>query len=138
MIVGESGTAVVAHRIRCGHHAASSSIASSAGVYGCSRLARRAGSGRSELSAVTDQRASSRASAAFSRANAAFYDEAVLTITSQQQTAEALLQTTRAVAANTPIQLDAAQQSEMQARARYDAGLATILEVDDTGELQGS
>jgi outer membrane protein TolC len=75
------------------------------------------------------------AAAATSRANAAFYDEAVLTITSQQQTAEALLQTTRAVAANTPIQLDAAQLSERQARARYDAGLATILEVAETQSL---
>jgi outer membrane protein TolC len=43
----------------------------------------------------------------------------------------ALMQTTRAIAANTPVQLAAAQQSEAQARARYDAGLATVLEVAD-------
>ena len=65
----------------------------------------------------------------------ALYDEALLTITSQQQTAAALLQTTRAIAANTPIELAAAQQSEMQARARYDAGLASIIEVADAQSL---
>src|SRR3954470_2935950 len=75
------------------------------------------------------------AAAASSRANSALYDEAVLTITSQQQIADALVQTARAVAANTPVQLAAAQQSEMQARARYDAGLATILEVADAQSL---
>jgi outer membrane protein TolC len=80
-------------------------------------------------------RARKAAAAASSRATTALYDEALLTITSQQQTAAALLQTTRAVAANTPIQLAAAQQSEMQARARYDAGLATILEVADAQSL---
>ena len=37
----------------------------------------------------------------------------------------------RAVAANTPVQLAAAQQSEAQASARYQAGLASIVEVAD-------
>jgi outer membrane protein TolC len=80
-------------------------------------------------------RARKAAAAASSRADVALYDEALLTITNQQQTAAALLQTTRAVAANTPIQLAAAQQSETQARARYDAGLATILEVAEAQSL---
>src|SRR5436190_19801251 len=75
------------------------------------------------------------AAAATARATTALYDEALLTITSQQQTAAALLQTARAVADNTPIQLAAAQQSETQARARYDAGLATILDVADAQSL---
>ena len=52
-----------------------------------------------------------------------------------QQTAAAIVQAARAIAANTPIQLAAAQQSEMQARARYDAGLATIVEVADAQSL---
>ena len=73
--------------------------------------------------------------AASTRAATASYDEALLTITSQQQTAAALLQTTRAVAANTPIQLAAAEQSETQANARYRAGLATIIEVADAQSL---
>jgi outer membrane protein TolC len=80
-------------------------------------------------------RARKASAAASSRASTALYDEALLTIASQQQTAAALLQTARAIAANTPIQLSAAQQSEMQARARYDAGLATLIEVADTQSL---
>jgi outer membrane protein TolC len=80
-------------------------------------------------------RARKAAAAASSRATTALYDEALLTITSRQQTAAALLQTTRAVATNTPVQVAAAQQSEMQARARYDAGLATVLEVAEAQSL---
>ena len=41
----------------------------------------------------------------------------------------------RAVAANTPVQLAAARQSEAQASARYQAGLASIVEVADTQNL---
>jgi outer membrane protein len=80
-------------------------------------------------------RARKAAAAASERTSTALYDEALLTVTNQQQTAAALLQTTRAVAANTPVELAAAQQSEMQARARYDAGLASILEVADAQSL---
>jgi outer membrane protein TolC len=80
-------------------------------------------------------RARKAAAAATFRASSALYEEAVLTITSQQQTAAAVLQAARAVAANTPVQLTAAQQSEMQARARYDAGLASIVEVADAQSL---
>jgi outer membrane protein TolC len=80
-------------------------------------------------------RARKAAAAATARANSALYDEAVLTVTNQQQTAIAILQAARAIAANTPIQLAAAQQSERQARARYDAGLATIVEVADAQSL---
>jgi outer membrane protein TolC len=80
-------------------------------------------------------RARKAAAAAVSRASTALYDEALLTVSSQQHAAAALAQTARAVAANTPVQLAAAQQSEMQARARYDAGLATILDVADAQGL---
>jgi len=45
------------------------------------------------------------------------------------------VQAARAVAANTPVQLAAAQQSESQARARYQAGLASIVEVADAQSL---
>ena len=38
-------------------------------------------------------------------------------------------------AANTPVQLAAARQSEAQASARYQAGLASIVEVADTQNL---
>jgi outer membrane protein TolC len=46
-----------------------------------------------------------------------------------------MLDAARAVAQNTPIQLTAAQQSEAQARARYDAGLAGIVEVAEAQNL---
>ena len=65
----------------------------------------------------------------------ALYDEALLTVTSQQQAAAAMVQAARAVAANTPVQLAAARQSEAQARARYQAGLASIVEVADAQSL---
>lgn len=80
-------------------------------------------------------RAQKAAAAATSRASVAMYEEALLTITNQQQTAGALLQTTRAIAANTPVELAAARQSETQARARYDAGLASVLEVAEAQNL---
>jgi outer membrane protein TolC len=80
-------------------------------------------------------RARKAAASALARSEAALYDEALLTVTSQQQGAAALLQAARAVAANTPLQLAAAQQSESQARARYNAGLAGIVEVADAQGL---
>ena len=83
----------------------------------------------------TSLRARKAAAAASERAETALYDEALLTITSQQQAAAAMVQAARAVAANTPVQLAAAQQSEAQARARYQAGLASILEVADAQSL---
>ena len=44
-------------------------------------------------------------------------------------------QAARAIAANTPVQLAAAHASEAQARARYQAGLATHLEASDAQSL---
>jgi outer membrane protein TolC len=80
-------------------------------------------------------RARKAAAAASTRSESALYDESLLSVTGQQQEAAALLQAARAVAANTPIQLAAAQQSEGQARARYNAGLASIIEVADAQSL---
>jgi outer membrane protein TolC len=78
------------------------------------------------------------AAEALTRAESAHYDEAVLTIRSQQRAADAVVEATRAIAQNTPVQLAAAQQSEAQARARYDAGLASIVEVAETQSLLAS
>jgi outer membrane protein TolC len=80
-------------------------------------------------------RARKAAAAASARAETALFDEAMLTITSQQQAAAAMVEAARAVAASTPVQLAAAQQSETQARARYQAGLANIVEVADAQSL---
>jgi outer membrane protein len=75
------------------------------------------------------------AAGALTRAEGARYDEAVLTVTSQQRAADIMVEAARAVAQNTPIQLTAAQQTEAQARARYDAGLAGIIEVAEAQNL---
>jgi outer membrane protein TolC len=83
----------------------------------------------------TSLRARKAVAAATTRSETALFDEAQLTVTSQRQTAMAMVQAARAIAANTPIQLAAAQQSEAQARARYQAGLASIVEVADTQSL---
>jgi outer membrane protein len=80
-------------------------------------------------------RARRTSAAATTRAETARYEEAVLAVTSQQQAAAAIIEAARAVAANTPIQLAAARQSETQARARYEAGLASIVEVADAQSL---
>lgn len=84
---------------------------------------------------LTNLRARKAVAAASARAETALYDEAMLTVTSQQQTAAAMVQAARAVAANTPVQLAAARQSEAQATARYRAGLASIVEVADAQSL---
>jgi outer membrane protein TolC len=80
-------------------------------------------------------RARKAAAAAATRTETALFDEALLTVMSQQQIAAAMVRAARAIAANTPVQLAAAQQSESQARARYQAGLANIVEVADTQSL---
>lgn len=84
---------------------------------------------------VSSLRARRDASAATTRQETARYDEALLTVTSQQQAAAAMVGAARAVAGNTPVQLAAARQSEAQASARYQAGLASIVEVADTQSL---
>ena len=49
--------------------------------------------------------------------------------------ARAMLRGARRIAANTPIQLDAARATEQQATARYKAGLGTIVEVAEAQRL---
>lgn len=68
------------------------------------------------------------------RAERALYQQTVDDLTSQLRQARAALDGARRVAENTPLELQAARDSEMQARARYEAGLATIVEI---AEAQG-
>jgi len=75
------------------------------------------------------------AAAATARAEIAKQDEARLTIAGEREAASAMLQAARAVAANTPVQVAAAQQSAAQATARYQAGLASIVEVAEAQSL---
>jgi outer membrane protein TolC len=69
------------------------------------------------------------------RAERASYDRVVQELSSQAEQARAEMNGARRVAENTPIQLASARVLEQQARARYDAGLATIIEVADSQRL---
>jgi outer membrane protein TolC len=69
------------------------------------------------------------------RAEVATYDRVVRELTAQLEQARAEMDGARRVAENTPIQLAAARVLEQQSRARYDAGLATIIEVADAQRL---
>jgi outer membrane protein TolC len=75
------------------------------------------------------------AAGAATRAEGARHDETVLTVTAQQRAADIAVEAARAIAQNTPVQLAAARQSEAQARARYEAGLTSIVEVADAQSL---
>jgi outer membrane protein TolC len=69
------------------------------------------------------------------RAELATYDRIVQELSSQAEQARAEMEGTRRVAEHTPIQLASARVLEQQSRARYDAGLATIIEVADAERL---
>lgn len=73
--------------------------------------------------------------AANERAEAARYDQTVQDLTGQVEKARAAWESARLVAENTPTQLQAAQATGIQARARYQAGLGTIVEVADAQRL---
>jgi outer membrane protein TolC len=75
------------------------------------------------------------AAAASARVETARHDEALLQIASERQAASAMVRGARAIAANTPVQVTAARQSVTQATARYQAGLASIVEVADAQNL---
>jgi outer membrane protein TolC len=80
-------------------------------------------------------RARRTAAAATVNAERARYDEALLAIDEQRAIATAMAASARAVLASTPLQLAAAQQSETQARARYDAGLGDLVAVAEAQNL---
>jgi outer membrane protein TolC len=68
-------------------------------------------------------------------AELALYDQVVQDLRSGSERARAELEGARLVAENTPVELDAARVLEEQSRARYQAGLATIVEVADSQRL---
>jgi outer membrane protein TolC len=68
-------------------------------------------------------------------AEAARYDQALQDLTGQLRKAQASLDGARHVAENTPVELDAARATETQERARYQAGLATLVDVSDAQSL---
>lgn len=69
------------------------------------------------------------------RAEAARYDQTLQDLTGQMRKAQASLEGARHVAEETPVELKAAQDTEVQERVRYQAGLATIVEVSEAQSL---
>ena len=69
------------------------------------------------------------------RAEAARYDQTLQDLTGQLRKAQASLEGARHVAENTPIELGAARTTETQERSRYQAGLATLIDVADAQSL---
>lgn len=63
------------------------------------------------------------------------YDQTLQDLTGQWRKAQASLEGARQVAENTPVELEAARATETQERARYQAGLATIVNVSDAQGL---
>ena len=68
-------------------------------------------------------------------AESARFDQVVQNLTAQNERARAEVEGARRVAENTPVQLDAAKATESQVRARYQAGLATLVDVADAQRL---
>jgi outer membrane protein len=73
--------------------------------------------------------------AANERAEEARYDQALQDLTGQLRKAQSSLDGARKVAENTPVELEAARTTEIQERARYQAGLATLVDVSDAESL---
>lgn len=73
--------------------------------------------------------------AAEERTEAARYEQVVRDLNGQLAKAQAALNGARRVAQNTPLQLAAARDAERQATARYQAGLANIVEVAEAQRL---
>ena len=69
--------------------------------------------------------------AANERAEEARYDQELQDLTGQLRRAQASLEGARKVAENTPLEFEAARTTETQERARYQAGLATLVDVSD-------
>jgi outer membrane protein TolC len=63
------------------------------------------------------------------------YDRTVQTLQSQEARARAITAAAFQIAANTPQQLQAARDTDAQARARYDAGLTSVVEVAEAQRL---
>jgi outer membrane protein len=69
------------------------------------------------------------------RAEAARYDQTLQDLTGQLRKAQASLEGARHVAENTPVELQAARATEDQERSRYQAALATLVDVADAQSL---
>jgi len=68
-------------------------------------------------------------------AEQARYDQVISTLKTQDSRARTLVDSARRIAENTKIQVQAAQETLTRARARYDFGLANIIEMADAQRL---
>lgn len=68
-------------------------------------------------------------------AETARYDRVIQELTAQQVKARSLMESTKRIAENTPIQLQAARLTESQAAAQFKAGLATVVDVAEAQRL---
>lgn len=80
-------------------------------------------------------RARRRIEASNEAAEKAQYDQTIQTLKAQDARARALVDGALRIAQNTPIELNAAQEAEVRARARYDAQLANVTEVAEAQRL---
>ena len=69
------------------------------------------------------------------RTQQAHYDETIQQVTGQMRVAREQLKGAELVAQQTPTELQAARQTETQSRARYQSGLATVVEVAEAENL---
>ena len=63
------------------------------------------------------------------------YDQVIQNLRAQDARAKALIEGASRIAENTPVQLKAAHEAEVRARARYDAQLANVTEVAEAQRL---
>ena len=68
-------------------------------------------------------------------AESAHYERTIQTLTSQEAKAGALMKAATEIARNTPAERQAATAGESQARARYQNGLASVVEVAEAQRL---
>jgi outer membrane protein len=69
------------------------------------------------------------------QAEQARYDQTIQTLKTQDAKARALIEAAISRAENTPVQLKAAQETELRARVRYENGLANVTEVAEAQRL---
>ena len=80
-------------------------------------------------------RAEKKIAAANQRSEQSRYAQTLQDLSEQVEQARAELDGAKSVAENTPIELQAARAGETQSRARYQAGLATIVEAAQAEDL---
>ncbi len=80
-------------------------------------------------------RARRKAAAGNELAEQARQDLTLQSLKAQDSRAQILIRAARRIAENTPIQLQAARETLTRARARYEAGLASVVEVSDAERL---